>query len=925
MRSIFVWRVWLAGCVVGLGGTTLGHAQVAGDLAPLASELQAIVETTDRERFLSLLGPDANVDAARQFAGTTIPDGVTRAVVRPQFLVARESDGVEGYDLSVEVFTESGALARLDTWVLGVTRALDVDTGSSTTAGWLVTSHRSLGGLDSLHHLELDPEKQFSASNLVIAGEDMTLRMSAGSVFVANISTGTTALVLVGDGTITFEPEPEAEQGQVRIFAGQETLETEFSQAFVRVNPEDFASRVSTRALTEVPVNRRDLNDAREIFEELASLSYLVDLSDLSNRAWWLNPGVGDFVAEIVTRRFGTLSYVQAQNSAEDVTLFQRGPNARIISLYSSARKRAVQGRYFDDQDGVAYDVLDYDIVASLEPRGTTQEALRARARLRGCWIDGTTRVAIRVTRVNITTVTLRLADALSVAAVSSRELGPLPFFRMSGQNNLIISLPRPVSLGTEFSLTVTYSGLLPPQEPDENWLGQTRQLFEATEMFGTGTERYIYSSSSHWYPQSTVDDYATATIALTTPAAYGVIASGDAHEDNPPVATGEDDTGTHTYRYVTLQPARYLSAVVSRFWPHDTPATEVRLDTLAPTRSSGGTPRRSSVRYDSTLLSVETNPRTRDRLSEYYERAADILEFYSGLIGDLPYPVLTLALTDSRLPGGHSPAYFAVINQPLPFRAGVMWSWRNDPVAFSDVDYFFLAHELAHQWWGQAVGWKNYHEQWLSEALAHYFAALYVEHDQGNAPFSDVMAQMQRWSRRHSDAGPVYLGHRLGAIEEEPRIYRSLVYNKGAVVLHMLRGIIGDDSFFGGLRRYYDEMRFARAGTDDLIRAFERESSRSLEAFFDRWIHESAIPVLRVDSQTETPRDQPELVLRLTQEGEPFEMAIPITITYRSGVEEKTTVHVTDQVTEVRLPLSGRLRDVTANEDETVLVEIRR
>ncbi len=85
------------------------------------------------------------------------------------------------------------------------------------------------------------------------------------------------------------------------------------------------------------------------------------------------------------------------------------------------------------------------------------------------------------------------------------------------------------------------------------------------------------------------------------------------------------------------------------------------------------------------------------------------------------------------------------------------------DPVAFSSYPSFFLAHELAHQWWGQAVGWKNYHEQWLSEGVAQYFAALYAEREGGPEVFGEVIEQMRRWSLRHSAQGPVYLGNRLG------------------------------------------------------------------------------------------------------------------------------------------------------------------
>ena len=78
--------------------------------------------------------------------------------------------------------------------------------------------------------------------------------------------------------------------------------------------------------------------------------------------------------------------------------------------------------------------------------------------------------------------------------------------------------------------------------------------------------------------------------------------------------------------------------------------------------------------------------------------------------------------------PGGHSPAYFSIINNAAPFSK---LYWGNDPSAFAGVPEFFLAHELAHQWWGQAVGWKNYHEQWISEGFAQYFSALYAQPSQ--------------------------------------------------------------------------------------------------------------------------------------------------------------------------------------------------
>ena len=85
------------------------------------------------------------------------------------------------------------------------------------------------------------------------------------------------------------------------------------------------------------------------------------------------------------------------------------------------------------------------------------------------------------------------------------------------------------------------------------------------------------------------------------------------------------------------------------------------------------------------------------------------------------------------------------------------------------------------------------------------------------------MLRQMRRWAIDQSDQGPVYLGYRLGHIKGEGRVFRALVYNKGAMVLHMLRRLVGDDKFFEGLRQFYGTWKFRKAGTDDFRRAMEK------------------------------------------------------------------------------------------------------
>jgi aminopeptidase N len=229
----------------------------------------------------------------------------------------------------------------------------------------------------------------------------------------------------------------------------------------------------------------------------------------------------------------------------------------------------------------------------------------------------------------------------------------------------------------------------------------------------------------------------------------------------------------------------------------------------------------------------------------------------------------------------------------------------------------------MAHQWWGQGVGWKNYHEQWISEGFAQYFAALYAREERGDDVFVNLLRQMRKWALEHSSQGPVALGYRLGHIRGEGRVFRAIVYNKAAMVLHMLRRLVGDDAFFGGVRRFYSEYRFRKAGTDDFRKAVEAEAGVSLTRFFEGWIEGIAIPQLTFRS---TPgADGASVLLRFEHVGPVIDVPVLVTLVYDSGSSDELLVRITDKVAEVTVPLTGRLRTVQLNQDNAALAEFLR
>jgi aminopeptidase N len=278
--------------------------------------------------------------------------------------------------------------------------------------------------------------------------------------------------------------------------------------------------------------------------------------------------------------------------------------------------------------------------------------------------------------------------------------------------------------------------------------------------------------------------------------------------------------------------------------------------------------------------------PRTRTQTPALIADAERINAFFAGLFGPSPYPALNFVLMEGRTPGGHSPPGMIVMSvRPLLFRTTL----RDDPATFWDVPGFFLAHELAHQWWGQGVAGQNYHERWISEAMAQYAAALWVRHDLGEAAFHTVMDRMARWARRHSDRGPIHLGHRLGHLLANPQIYRAIVYDKGAWVLHMLRELVGGDAFARALVSLQRDYRFGKMGSEHLRAALEKESGKALEPYFREWVYGTTLPELRVSRRTTARGGTFQTAVKVAARGLPGPVALDIAVVHSGGREQKT------------------------------------
>jgi hypothetical protein len=290
------------------------------------------------------------------------------------------------------------------------------------------------------------------------------------------------------------------------------------------------------------------------------------------------------------------------------------------------------------------------------------------------------------------------------------------------------------------------------------------------------------------------------------------------------------------------------------------------------------------------------------------------------------PYPWPHLAVTE--IPGEHG--------QGFPQLLHLAWySFDQEQKGVTDV---FRAHEAAHQWFGHIVGWRSYHDQWLSEGFAEYAGALYLQaRHRGNREFLHLMEQLRDrilerggFGSWHEGPGvaPIWLGYRCASFES-PASYQNLIYAKGAYILHMLRNQMcdyqsgSDDRFFAMMRDYVTTFAGMDASTDDFRRIVEKHLRMPMEWFFNQWIYGTQIPRFEYHWGRVRQTDGRWVVKGQIDQFDadpPFRVFMPVTLQFRAG--QRTFVQeINSRHTEFETPpLDAEPEGVMFNDYRTVL-----
>ena len=305
-------------------------------------------------------------------------------------------------------------------------------------------------------------------------------------------------------------------------------------------------------------------------------------------------------------------------------------------------------------------------------------------------------------------------------------------------------------------------------------------------------------NKARHWLP--TIDhpyDKATSEFIVTAPSHYQVVSNGLQVETSD-VSGGR--RRTHWKNSVPIAPWLYVLGA-ARF-------AVQRVGT-----------------FEGKPIETWVYPQDRDAgFADFATPSKDVLAYYSDYVGPFAYERLA-NIQSSSVSGGMEAASAILYSESSVTGTGSV-RWRN-----------VVIHEIAHQWFGNAVTEADWDDVWLSEGFATYFTLLYIEHAYGRDEFARGLQSSRNTVMAFAAKNPAYtIVHKnLSRMED---VTSSHTYQKGSWTLHMLRGVIGSEAFQRGIRAYYARHFNGSATTADFRRAMEEASGQELGWFFEQWLY---------------------------------------------------------------------------------------
>jgi aminopeptidase N len=490
-------------------------------------------------------------------------------------------------------------------------------------------------------------------------------------------------------------------------------------------------------------------------------------------------------------------------------------------------------------------DVEGYAIDAEINPR---TQSLSANVQVRFVPLDN-----------EVSSASFELNNALNVSKIVDDHGQQIPASRSSQDFSVRLTFPSPLPKGKTTTLTFTYDGRLTGTEESPVY----------GVKFAAIHNDYAYLMyPARWFPVNgyTADRF-TASLRLTVPSGYKVLASGTEKSDR----VGADKT-VYTFQY-------------------DKPSFPGSVAVV-----EGNPVRVSSQGVNSSLYFRDK----RAMANAYGEDAGKIMSYFTSVYGLPPQANLTFVETETGTPNGYSAPGLVFLS----------------PKGIGDqVGVRLLANQISRQWWGALVSPANRDHLWLQNGNARYSEMLYLEH--GNGPAALEQEIRDTYVEALTVDNPPVI--QSGRLEDYSPEYWAETASKGAAILNMLRSVMGNDNFFKLLHAFPDQHGWQSVTTADFRKMAEQISGQNLQYFFLQWIESSGAPEFKMEYTVFRTQKGFRVMGKITQDLDTFRMPVELKIETEGNPEEKR-VEVVGTSSEFTVDTFGKPKSVTIDPAGTVL-----
>jgi hypothetical protein len=766
-----------------------------------------------------------------------------------------------------------------------------------------------------------------------------TFHLNGYVCFAAPVNGKVTGAVFVGDGKMVLDPPIPMERSSLKLLTKSDEFVEQYEHLVLRFTDSTY-EEIKKAGTAGGSCDAGLLHDSQNAMRHSRFMKYNLDARILQD-VLSTDPG-GLFVAFVHGKKYNGKEIYFVDPHGAPGLIHQVAPEEIAFLTYDDNKLGTWAAFHFSPEykDGSATGTQqNYSYQITHQLLDTTIEK---HAQLNG---KATTTLVSLVDGLRV--IPFDLYPTLRVQSVTDEKQQSLSFIQEDKKDDadFWVILPRSLGLGEKYTITSTYE--------EKHTISSAHDFEDAVENKGSGN--YYPIARGDWYPNNVaggLGQYVAYDMTFRIPKGMTMAATG--------VRVSESSDGGHSVTvWKSAVPQPLASFNFGRFkmeeaklsspeylvqaYVNEEPPDDIKYLLEKVNQDSGnwkssdnpagmGAPGMGhhGSNYAAALGNMETTPMLKRALAE----AELSTQLYSDYFG--PVPLKQLAITQ-QWACNYGESFPGLVYLPLCYfyDPQVRHEFHMD---HRDFGYWKIVapHEVAHQWWGNTVGFDSYRDQWMSEGFADMSASMYIQLIERNPSkfieFWDdertMLLERNNMGFRANDAGPLTMGYRLSNDRTGFDITRKLIYPKGAYILHMLRMMMwtaqtGDQNFKDMMHDFVQTYSGRAATTEDFKAVVEKHMTPDMQRigggkmdwFFDEYVYGTALPTYKLDSSFDKNSDGDVVFsMKLTQSDvdEHFRMLVPLYFEFADGhvaeIGRVTMVGNTSQ--EGKLPLKG-LKDI--------------